>query len=425
MKILYVSQYFPPEIGAPAARVSELSQEWQRDGEDVTVLTAFAHHPVGIKALGDRWRLTRRELARGVRLVRTYVWATPNAGVARRMISYASFMISAVVIGFWRVGRPDVVIATSPQLLCGCAGYILARAKRAPFVFEVRDLWPESILAVEAMRANPLIRVLRRVARFLYEHSDQIVTVGDGYRREIHNRYGVPLERIVSIPNGVDTEVFVPSASDNAVRREYGWDDRFVVMYVGTLGMAHGLSVALEAAARLRHDPRILFVFVGEGAEKKALQRQATQLKLDNVQFLEQQPKQRIPLFYAACDAGLVTLRDTPLFQSVLPSKIFEFLAMERPILLAVGGQAEELVVASGAGVSLPPGDPRALASAVIELKSREAADLEAMGRAGRRFVLARFHRKEQAKTYRQLLATVTQRYRKARNVDPMPAEGI
>lgn len=425
MKILYVSQYFPPEMGAPAARVSEFSQKWQENGEEVTVLTAFAHHPVGVKAARDRWRLSRRELFGGVRLVRTYVWATPNAGVVRRMISYASFMASAVVIGFPRVGRPDVVIATSPQLLCACAGYVLARTKRTPFVFEVRDLWPESILAVDAMGDNVLVRGLRRIARYLYEHSDQIVTVGEGYRREIHRRYGIPLEKMVSIPNGADTEFFSPSPRANVVRREYGWGDRFVLMYVGTLGMAHGLSVALEAAARLRYDPRILFVFVGEGAEKKALQEQAAQLQLENVQFIDQQPKERIPLFYAACDAGLVTLRDTPLFQSVLPSKIFEYLAMERPILLGVGGQAGELVRDSGAGVLVPAGDPAALASATAELLARGADDLESMGRAGRRFVLERFRRKDQAQTYRQLLEAVVRRRQKVRSTGPVPAAGI
>ncbi|MCH8882313.1 MAG: glycosyltransferase [SAR324 cluster bacterium] len=161
MRILYVSQYFPPEMGAPAARVHELSRQWVRQGHAVTVLTGFAHHPTGIKSAEDRWRVTRRETVDGIDVVRSYVYAAPNAGTWRRMASYVSFFGSAALIGAVRVSRPDVVVATSPQLLCACAGYVLARWKRVPFVFEVRDLWPESIVAVEAMRENLIVRGLK------------------------------------------------------------------------------------------------------------------------------------------------------------------------------------------------------------------------------------------------------------------------
>src|ERR1043165_2392626 len=172
-------------MGAPSARVHELARAWVQRGHEVTVLTAFAHHPTGIKAPEDRRVLTRRETVDGIDVLRTYVYATPNKGIVKRMISYASFMLSAATIGRWQLDRPDVVIATSPQLLCAAAGYTLARTLRAPFVFEVRDLWPESILAVEAMKDNLVIRGLKGLARFLYRHCDQIVTVGEGYSRGI------------------------------------------------------------------------------------------------------------------------------------------------------------------------------------------------------------------------------------------------
>lgn len=406
MRILFVSQYFPPEMGAPAARVHELSREWVREGHDVTVLTAFAHHPVGVKAPRDRFRLTRRERLDGIDVVRSYVYAAPNRGRLRRMVSYVSFMVSAAVIGLLRIRRPDVVVATSPQLLCACAGYALARVFRRPFVFEVRDLWPESILAVEALAQGAVIRGLSRVARHLYEKSDRIVTVGQGYRRQIHARYGIALDKMDEVPNGVSTELFVPGPKYNEVRREHGWDERFVLMYVGTHGMAHALHVVLEVAENLRGDPEKLFVFVGEGAEKDDLERTASERGLANVQFIGQQPRERVPLFYAACDVGLVTLRKTALFQDVLPSKIFEYLAMERPILVSVDGQARELVEASGGGVYVPPEDAAAMTDAVRRLAAEPDA-LSRMGRSGRAFVLEHFDRARLAERYLDILHSV------------------
>ncbi len=403
MRILYVSQYFPPEMGAPAARVHELSRQWVRQGHAVTVLTGFAHHPTGIKSAEDRWRVTRRETVDGIDVVRSYVYAAPNAGTWRRMASYVSFFGSAALIGAARVSRPDVVVATSPQLLCACAGYVLARWKRVPFVFEVRDLWPESIVAVEAMRENLIVRGLKRVARYLYEHSSRIVTVGQGYKRQIEQRYSIPPERIDVVPNGIDLETFVPSPRENEVRRQYGWGDRLVLLYVGTHGMAHALHVVLEAALQFRDDPRKLFVFVGEGARKEQLKRRAAELHLDNVQFIDQQPKTRIPLFYAACDIGLVTLRRTPLFQDVLPSKIFEYLGMQRPVILSVDGEARRLVQDAGSGVFVPPEDAGALADAIRSLAEQPAL-LESMGRSGRRYVETHYRRETLAQEYLELL---------------------
>jgi colanic acid biosynthesis glycosyl transferase WcaI len=403
VRILYVSQYFPPEMGAPAARVHELSREWVRLGHQVTVLTAFAHHPTGVKAPRDRRVLTRREEVDGIDVVRTYVYATANKGTVRRMASYASFMLSALTVGRLRVRRPDVVIATSPQLLCGVAGCGLARTLGAPFVFEVRDLWPESILAVEALRESALIRGLKGVARFLYTRCDQIVTVGEGYSQGIQSRYGIPPGKIAIVRNGIDAGLFVPSPRDNELRREYGWGDRFVTMYVGTHGMAHGLHHVLAAAKELRDDPDKLFVLVGEGAEKDNLRRLAAEWALPNVQFIDQQPKARVPLFYAACDLGLVTLRDTPLFQEVLPSKIFEYLGMERPVLLNVAGEARRVVEEAGAGAYVPADDPAAIVTAVRRLSGQKEL-LAEMGRRGRRHVLEHFDRRALARQYLDVL---------------------
>jgi glycosyltransferase involved in cell wall biosynthesis len=406
MRILYVSQYFPPEIGAPSARVHELSREWVRAGHEVTVLTAFPHHPTGVKRPEDRRVLVRREVVDGIDVLRTYVYAAPNRGVVRRMASYASFMISAIALGQLRLSRPDVVVATSPQLLCGAAGYALARSFGVPFVFEVRDLWPESILAVDAMGDNAVVRGLKSLARFLYTRCDRIVTVGEGYRRSIHQLYGIELEKMDIVPNGIDPSLFTPAPRNNDVRREFGWGDRFVLLYLGTHGMAHALDKVLEAARRLQTESRLLFAFVGEGAEKENLKRRASEWKLPNVQFIDPQPKARVPLFYAACDLGIVTLRDTALFQEVLPSKIFEYLGMERPILLSVGGEAKRLVEAAGAGVYVPPEDVGSMVAQIRRL-SQAGERLEEMGRLGRAYVLDHYDRRDLANRYSQMLGAL------------------
>jgi colanic acid biosynthesis glycosyl transferase WcaI len=407
MRIVYVSQYFPPEMGAPSARVHELSRAWVRMGHQVTVLTGFAHHPVGVKAPRDRGVLTRRETCDGIDVVRSYVYAAPNKGSARRMLSYASFMLSAMAIGPVRLPRPDVVIATSPQLLCAPAGYFIARLLRVPFVFEVRDLWPEATLAVDAMKPTNLIfRSLRRLADFLYRRCERIVTVGPGYKDGIVERYHIPADKIDVIPNGIDTSVFEPLPRAQSLRQELGWGDRFVLMYVGTHGMAHGLHHILEAADALRGEPQFLFVFIGEGAEKARLKQIAADKQLPNVQFIDQQPKERIRQFYGACDLGLVTLRRDPLLQDSLPSKLFEYLGMERPVLLAVGGEARRIVEESGGGQYVPPEDVPALTAAIRRLcQQREA--LPAMGRSGRAYVLEKYDRRVLARSYADILAAV------------------
>jgi glycosyltransferase involved in cell wall biosynthesis len=406
VKILFVSQYFPPEVCAPANRTFEFSREWARLGHDVTVLTAFAHHPRGVKAPEDRWRITRRDRVDDIDVVRTWVYATANKGIVRRMLSYASFMTSATLIGRWRVPRPDVVVATSPQLLCACAGYTIARSLKAPFVFEVRDLWPESILAVEAMRRNFIVNGLRRVARFLYRRSDRIVTAGEGYRRMIHQLYGVGMDRMDVVTNGIDTDMFEPGKRNNEIRAEYGWGDRFVVLYMGTHGMAHALHRVLEAARELAGNRDILFAFVGEGAEKDDLKQLASDWNLPNVQFIDQQPKSRVPGFYAACDLGLVTLRDTPLFQEVLPSKIFEYMGMEKPLLISVGGEARKTVEAADAGEFVPPENVPALVEAITRL-SQQPDKLKQMGLNGRNHVIDHFDRRELAVDYLDILSRV------------------
>lgn len=406
MKILYVSQYYPPEMGAPAARVSELSREWVRRGHEVTVLTAFPHHPHGKKRPEDRRVLTRRERDGGVSLVRTYVYAARNTGFLLRVLSYVSFMLSAMLIGPWRVGRPDVVIATSPQLFTAVAGWWLSRWFRVPFVFEVRDLWPESIVTVGAMKDSVVIRWLKALAAWLYRRADRIVTVGPGYRRRIISSYGVAGDKIDIVTNGVDLSLFQFREMDRqAYREKLGVHDELVVLYLGTMGMAHGLDFVLDAASQASPQ-RMRFVFVGDGAEKPALMARAERMGLAHVTFVPPQEKEAVVGYYAAADVCLVPLIKVDLFTDVLPSKVFEIMGMSRPIVISVDGDGREVVERAGAGVFVEPESASSLLEALVALE-RDPEKRSAMGLRGRRFVEQHYVRSVLARRYGTLLEDV------------------
>lgn len=403
MRILYVSQYFPPEMGAPAARVYELSREWAAQGHEVTVLTGFPNHPDGVIPPEYRGEWLRREVVDGIQVVRVPIYVAPNRGVLKRSLSYVSYAASASLLGPFLTQRPDVLIATSPQMLTAVAGFWLSAVHRVPFVFEVRDIWPRSIVEVGAMPArHPVIRGLEALERFMYRQADRVVVVTDSFVDELAGK-GVPHEKMKVIKNGVDLELFQPREPDEAIRRELGLGPHdFMCLYVGTHGMAHGLETMLKAASRLRSHKDIRLVLVGEGADKAALKEKARQEGLTNVVFVDKQPRDRIPRYLAASDVSLVLLRETPLFKTVLPSKIFEILAAGRPIILGVDGEARKLVVDDArAGVFVKPEDDAQLAQAIVRLKSEHGMCVE-MGRCGRAFVEENFSRRVLAAAYTQ-----------------------
>ncbi len=407
VRILYVSQYYPPEPGAPAARVSELSQAWSRQGHDVTVLTGMPHHPTGVVPAPYRRRVLVREEREGVHVLRTWLYATANAGRVRRSASYASFGASAVVSGALLARKPDVLIATSPQFLCAVAGNLIAKWKQVPFVFEVRDLWPESIVAVGALSAgHPVVRGLEVLEEGLYQRAAKIVVVTESFRDRLVDR-GVPASKIAVVRNGVDLGRFVPASRDTGLRRRLGYsEERFLVVYVGTHGMAHGLDTVLDVAARFRSRPDIQFLFVGEGAERAQLASRAQKEGLSNVRFLGSLPRDEIPEVYASSNLCVVPLRKTELFTTVIPSKIFEILGMGRAILLSVDGEARRIVEASGGGVFTPPGDAERMGDAV-ERMAANPADCDRMGEAGRRYVAEHFDRTALARSYVDVLEEV------------------
>jgi colanic acid biosynthesis glycosyl transferase WcaI len=407
MRILFLSQYYPPEPGAPAARVSELARAWTRLGHEVTVLTAMPNHPTGVVPLEYQGRWLVRERVDGVDIVRTWIYAAPNKGRVRRSLAYVSFALSSVLWGQLHTRTPDVVIATSPQLLCGVAGLSAALAHYVPFVFEVRDLWPESVVAVGAFPAgHPVVRALTVVEEGLYNAARAVVVVTDASRNRLIER-GQPDAKIHVVKNGVDLARFTPASRETALRAQLGWQDKFVVGYVGTLGMAHALDAVLDVAKGLARRDDVRFLFVGEGAERSRLEARTREEGIENAKFLGVLPRDRMNEVYATLDLPLVTLRNTQLFTTVIPSKIFEIAAMSRPILLSVDGEARTIVEASGGGEFVPPEDVAKMSDAILRFASNRDRG-ERMGRSGRAYVTREFDRDALARKYLELLSRVT-----------------
>ncbi len=405
LNILYISQYFPPEMGAPAARVFELSREWVKAGHAVTVLTAMPNHPTGVVPPEYRGKWQQTETHEGITVQRCWIYAAPNKGFLKRILNYFSFMVSALVIGTPRTGKADVVIGTSPQFLAAVAAFLISRLKRKPFIFEVRDLWPESIVQLGQIRHRGIIRLLETVEMYLYRKSAHVVVVTESTADVLITR-GIPGEKISVMKNGVDLQLFSPRGALPALRQRLGLEAKFVVTYIGTHGLSHALHVVLRTAQLLKSNPDIHFLFIGEGAEKEHLISLAQQWQLPNVTFLPQQPKQHLPDYYALSDVILVPLRRLPVFKTVIPSKIFEIMAMGKPILISVDGEAREIVQKAGAGIFIPPEDPEALKEGILHLQHNESLR-HALGKAGREFVVTHFDRSKIARDYLHLITRV------------------
>jgi colanic acid biosynthesis glycosyl transferase WcaI len=403
VKILYVSQYFPPEMGAPAARAAELSKHWVRMGHEVTALTGFPNHPTGV--VPEDWRsrfrrLRYTETVEGVRVARTWLWPLPNRKGHERIRNYASFCLSSAISGL-ALPRPDVIIATSPQLLVALSGWWLALWKRVPFVFEVRDLWPESLAAVGAASEGTVLhRMLGAIAGFLYRHASRIVVVSPAFKDHLMRYWNVPDSKISVVENGVETDVFRADPAAAETRKQLDLDDRFLVCYIGTMGNAHGLKTLIEAAEELQTRlPSATFLLIGEGAEKEQIIQLAAARSLTNIRFLDQQPRQRIPAYISAADLCLVMLKRTELFKTVIPTKLLEYMACERPVIVAVDGQARKIVEAAGAGMYTEAEDSRALAKAILDLANCPD-QRQKMGLKGRQYIIDNFSRERTAGDY-------------------------
>ena len=394
MRILFLTENYPPETNAAANRVHERAKFWADWGHDVTVITCAPNFPKGRLHDGyaNKWYQTGE--MDGIKVVRVKTYITANAGVARRMLDFLSFMVTGFFASLFQK-RPDVVVATSPQFFTAVAGWAVGLCRRRPFVFELGDIWPASIIAVGAMEPSFMIRMLERLELCLYRQSAAIVALTPKFKENLVGR-GIDGDKIPIVVNGVDTERFQKTPRDAALAAEWGLKDKFVIGYIGTHGMAHGLANVLDAAARLRENDRVRFLFVGDGADRDDLMRRAAQEGLDNVQFIASQPREKMPSIWSVCDVALVHLRDSVVFSEVIPSKIFEAMAMGLPtLLIAPKGVASDIVLSTRSGVWAPAEQPDRLARIAARLVEKPGL-LEKLGRNGSA-VSGRFSRHRQA----------------------------
>ena len=405
MHILFVSNYFPPEVNAPATRLYEHARQWVADGHTVDVLTAVPNFPEGAVYEGYENTLTH-EVVEGINVTRVPMYVTPNEGTVKRTLSYLSFMCSAA--WFARPDRtPDVVVATSPQFFAAVGGYWIARRLGVPYVMEVRDLWPESVVAVGAMERNLIIRFFEQLEAFLYRQAAGVVVVTNAFKRAIAEK-GIPQEKIHVLKNGADLDTWNQPLDTDRLEQlaaEHDLSGKFVVSYIGTIGMAHRVDIMLEAAQRCE-DPDIVFAVIGAGAEWETLQAKQEALQLSNVRLIGKVPKADVPYMLALTDASLVHLKASPLFKTVIPSKMFEAMATRTPIILGVEGEAQDIVEEAGAGVFMPPEDAGALVEAAKRLKGNPKLHAQ-LGDNGYHHVHTHYDRTTLARRYIDVLRAV------------------
>jgi len=404
MRVLVVCHYFPPEVGAPQARVSELAQAWSEASDNVTVLTGMPNHPTGVVPERYRGRIRLRETCGGHRVVRTWVYATPNKGMLKKTLGHLSFMVTSFVLGLRPSGQADVVVVSSPTFFSVFSAWALARCKRAALVVEVRDLWPAIFVELGVLRNRRLIRLLESLELAAYRAAACVVVVTEGFRDDLVRR-GVPVDKVHVIPNGADLERFQYERADDRTRLELGGrPGASLVLYIGAHGISHGLEAVADAAAKLSGEP-VHFAFVGEGAAKDQLEARVRELGLGNVTLLPGVAREDVPRLLAAADICLVPLRDVPLFSSFIPSKMFEYMAASKAVIGSLRGEPARILEAAGA-VVVEPENPGALAGAVRELAA-DPARRTTMGRRGRTYVAEHFDRKVLAERYRDILLDV------------------
>ncbi len=394
MRILVLTDRFLPETSAPCYRISEHARVWQDLGHEVTVVTCVPNSPYGKVFAGYRNCIFQEEIVDGTRVIRLWTYMAPNERRIRRILDYASFMCSAIVQSP-RFQDFDVLVASSPPLFTPLAGWLISAYRNRPWVFLLRDLWPASIGAVGEMKGG-ILSALESLELHLYRRADRVIAVTHSYKENLIRR-GIPGDKIDVVENGVDPTVFDPASIDDEARNRLGLDpDAFLAGYFGTTGMAHGLETLLDAAELCRDDPGTRFLIVGDGAQRVNLEQLAKTKRLENVTFMGFVPHEVMPEYLSCLDVFVVHLRPHSVFNGVIPSKIFEAMAMETPILHAVEGESARVVELAGAGVCVPSGDARAMVDALRKLRDHPA-ERKALGKRGRRYVMQHYARRVKA----------------------------
>jgi len=385
--ILFLTDNFPPEVNAPASRTFEHCREWVNLGEQVTVITCAPNFPKGKVFSGYRNRLWQTETMEGIRVIRVWTYITANEGFVRRSLDYLSFMVVATIASLW-IRKVDVVIGTSPQFFTVCAAYVVGLLKHVPWVFELRDIWPESIKAVGSMQDGPLYRMLERLELFLYKKANRIIALTQSFKKELIAR-GVEADKIDVVTNGVDLSLFKPRNKNVALVQSLGLENQFIAGYIGTIGMAHGLETLIEAAEIIQNisnnqnqNHNIKILLLGDGARKESLKQLAKDKGLSNLIFIDTVSKAEVADYWSLLDISIIHLKKDPLFEKVIPSKLFECMAMGIPVLHGVLGESAEIVNSLGVGKTISPESSQELAKELLRL-AKNPQELELMRQAG------------------------------------------
>lgn len=368
MHILFLTDNFPPEGNAPATRTYEHAIRWIKAGHEVTVITCAPNFPEGKVFDGFKNRWYQTHAFDGINVVRVKTFITANEGFVKRILDYMSFMLTGFIAGLFQK-NPDVVVATSPQFFCACAGWALSAVRRKPFVFELRDIWPASITAVGAMKQNVAIRMLEKIEMFLYQRADSIVSVTYAFKKELIER-GVDERKIEVVLNGVDLTKYEPSlCKDSDLAKRYGLEGKFVAGYIGTHGMAHGLEHIVGVAERLKGHDGIRLVFAGGGAARQKVVDLVEKKQLKNIVLIDRQPKEMMPKLWSLCNVSLVPLVNSDLFRTVIPSKIFECMGMGIPTIMSVPeGEATAIIRETNSGLVVESENVEDIANAILRL---------------------------------------------------------
>lgn len=405
MNILFLTHYYLPEGNAAASRVSALATRWVKQGHKVTIVTCVPNAPKGKIYEGYKNKYTKENID-GVEVVRIKTYIAANKGTVKRILNYISYMVSAV----WNclfMKKPDVMIATSPHFFCGWAGVLLHWIRRFPFILEIRDIWPESIQAVGAKIPKPIIFVLEIMEKIMYKSAKHIVTVGDGYKSRLIEK-NVAKNKISVIMNGVDSTNFYPKEKNNNLLEEFNIKNKFVISYIGTIGMACGLKVVINAAKILKEKKLddISFMLVGDGAIKDELEQEVKNTKLDNIIFTGLRPKKEIVDWINLSDISLVHLKKTDLFKTVMPSKIFESAACKIPILIGVDGFARQFVETANAGIYFEPENVDGLVNAIVKFYNDKEL-IKELGENAFNNIALKYNRDNQAAKYLEVMNSV------------------
>jgi len=404
MNILFVTHYFPPELGAAQVRIYEFARYLVSKGHKVTVITGFSNYPEGVIPIKYRNKLIRKERFDGMDLIRTWVYASIKKNFLPRILNYLSFMFSAI-IGGTVTGKCEIVFASSPPLSVGVPGYILSKLKRAKFIFEVRDLWPESAVAVGMLRSKLLIKLSEKFGNFLYAKAQKIVVATQWIRSNLIGKR-VSFQKIELVTNGADVDIFQPGKKNNEVRKKHNLSNKFVVIYAGTHGLVHGLESVIKAARILKSQKDIVFLMVGEGVTKPKLIQLVRLYHLENVIFITNQTQNLLPSFINASDVGIAPTKNIEVCKGALPVKMFEYMACERPVILCNEGEARDLVMEANAGICIESENPKELADAILRLYcDKKLRDEFAIN--GRGLVVNNFSRKKLSAKFEQILLSV------------------